>query len=103
MATEWTLSDAVAEFPKLSQAAENWGYRLSLFGSVLLKGHGRDLDLLATPIGNTEKSHVQFLGHFGGVLKSTSLDQAKNICSVQVEREGRIYHFVFGGFWKMRG
>lgn len=101
-AIEWTLADAAARFPALSDLAERHGFRLSIFGSVLNEGRGRDVDLLLSPFGSTEQSEVGFLAEFGGVLKSTRLNRAHNVRAYQVEKAGRLYDFVFGGFWSPR-
>jgi len=98
----WTLAEAVAEFPALSELAESCGYRLSMFGSTLLKGEGNDLDLLLSPFGSTPQTEVRFLREFGGVLKSTRLNVAHNVKAFEVEKNGRLYDFVFGGFWRPR-
>lgn len=100
--TSWTMEQAAAEFPSLSALAEKHGFRISLLGSVLLKGEGRDIDLLFTPFGSTEHNEVRFLAEFGGVLKGTRLNVAHNVRSFQVEKNGRLYDFVFGGFWAPR-
>lgn len=102
-ATRWTLVDAAAEFPALSVMAERHGFRLSMFGSVLNEGRGRDLDLLLSPFGSTKQSEVQFLAEFGGVLKSVRLNRSHNVRAFQVERGGKMYDLVFGGFWAPRG
>ena len=47
---EWTLADAAAEFPALSELAEKHGFRLSMFGSVLNKGEGDDLGFAALAV-----------------------------------------------------
>jgi hypothetical protein len=101
-ATEWTLAAAVEEFAAISELAEEHGFRLSMFGSVVMKGKGRDLDLLFSPFGSTEHSEVRFLARFGGVLKGTRLNVAHNVRAFQVEKNGRLYDFVFGGFWSPR-
>jgi hypothetical protein len=101
-ATEWTLAAAVEEFAAISELAEEHGFRLSMFGSVVTKGAGRDLDLLLSPFGSSEHSEVWFLARFGGILKSTRMNVAHNVRAFQVEKNGRLYDFVFGGFWSPR-
>lgn len=98
----WTLAEAAAAFPALSELAESCGYRMSMLGSVLLKGEGNDLDLLLTPFGSMEHWEVKFLAKFGGVLKTTRFNPAHNVKSFQVEKDGKMYDFVFGGFWTPR-
>lgn len=98
----WTLIEAAAVFPALSEMAEEHGFRMSMLGSVLLKGEGNDLDLLLTPFGSMDQRGVKFLAKFGGILKSTRFNAAKNVKSFQVEKDGKIYDFVFGGFWSPR-
>lgn len=100
---EWTFSEAVAEFPSLSELAERHGFRISMFGSVLNEGRGRDLDLLFSPFGSTEQSEVKFLAEFGGILKGIRQNRAHNVRAFQVERDGKLYDFIFGGFWAPRG
>jgi hypothetical protein len=100
--TSWILAEAAEIFPTLSELAEKHGFRISLFGSVLLKGEGRDLDFLFTPFGSTEHSEVRFLREFGGVLKGTRFNAARNVKAFQVERDGKLFDFVFGGFWSPR-
>ena len=99
---EWTLADAAAEFPALSELAKKHGFRLSMFGSVLNEGRGRDLDLLLSPFGSTGQSEVKFLAEFGGILKGARLNRAHNVRAFQVERADKLYDFVFGGFWRPR-
>lgn len=100
--TRWTLAEAVAEFPALSELAEQHGFRASMFGSVLIAGGGNDLDLLLSPFGSLPNSEVQFLAKFGGVLKETRFAPSHNVRAFKVEKNGRLYDFVFGGFWKPR-
>jgi len=100
--TRWTLAEAVEEFPVLSELAERHGFRLSMFGSVLIQGEGRDLDLLLSPFGSEKQNEVRFLAEFGGILKGSRLNVAHGIKAFQVERGGRLYDFVFGGFWSPR-
>jgi hypothetical protein len=100
--TEWTLAAAVEEFAAISELAEQYGFRVSMFGSVLTKGSGKDLDLLFSPFGSTEQKEVQFLSKFGGVLKDSRLNVGHGVRAFQVERNGRLYDFVFGGFWAPR-
>jgi hypothetical protein len=102
VATRWTLAEAGAEFSALSELAERHGFRLSMFGSVLQKGEGRDLDLLLSPFGSLPQHEVRFLAEFGGVLKASRLSVPHNVRAFEVERNGRLYDFVFGGFWKPR-
>ncbi len=101
-AIEWTLTAAAEKFAAISELAEEHGFRLSMFGSVVTEGAGRDLDLLLSPFGGTKQSEVQFLARFGGILKGTRMNVAHNVRAFQVERNGRLYDFVFGGFWKPR-
>ena len=101
-ATEWTAAEAVKVFPALSELAEEHGFRLSMFGGVLLRGKGNDLDLLLTRIESMESSEVRFLARFGGRLKRARVNEAHHVRSFIVEKGGKLYHFVFGGFW-MRG
>lgn len=101
-AIEWELADAAAEFPTLSELAERHGFRLSMFGSVLNKGRGNDLDLLLSPFGSREQSEVGFLDEFGGKLKGSRLNRSHNVRAFQVEKNGKLYDFVFGGFWRPR-
>jgi len=103
VATRWTLAEAQAVFPALSELAEEHGFRLSMFGSVLIKGEGNDLDLHLVPFGSMEANEVRFLARFGGVLKSSRYNVAHGIRGFQVERGGKLYDFVFGAFWRPRG
>ena len=100
--TRWTLADAIAEFPSLSELAEECGFRVSIFGSVVLEGQGNDWDLLFSPFGKTAQHEARFLARFGGILKSTRMNAAHNVRAFQVEKNGRLYDFVFGGFWTPR-
>lgn len=47
--TRWTLYDAQELLVSLSSLVKNEGWGVSLYGTVLLKGMGQDLDLLLTP------------------------------------------------------
>lgn len=100
--TRWTVAEAAAAFPAISKLAEQHGFRLSLFGSVLEKGEGKDLDLLLTPFGSTEHHEARFLSEFGGVLKDSRCNVAHNVKGYMVERDGRLYDFIFGAFWRPR-
>jgi hypothetical protein len=102
VATRWKAADAFDAFSALSQLAEEFGFRLSMFGSVLNDGEGADLDLLFSPFGDTEQREVQFLARFGGILKGSRINAAHNVKAYQVEKDGRLYDFVFGGFWSPR-
>jgi hypothetical protein len=101
-ATRWTLAEAMEIVPALSELAEEHGFRLSLFGSVLLKGEGNDLDLLFSPFGSTGHSEVLFIRDFGGVLKGARMNAAHNVRAFQVEKNGKLFDLVFGGFWSPR-
>lgn len=46
----WTLKEAWQLFVKLQPEARRCGYLLSIFGSVIERGEGNDLDLVAVPI-----------------------------------------------------
>lgn len=101
-ATNWTAGDAIAAFPALSALAEECGYRLSMLGSVLEKGEGRDLDLLLTPFGSLPNREVEFLKRFGGRLMDSRSNAAHNIKGFCVKKDGRLYDFIFGQFWRPR-
>ncbi len=100
---KWTLKEAAEVFPALSELAEEHGYRLLMFGSVLNKGEGDDLDLQMAPFKATEQSEVRFLAQFGGVLKDSRIDVRRGFRRFKLLRDGRLYDFNFGGFWKPRG
>lgn len=92
----------MSAFPALSELAEEHGFRLSMFGGVLLRGKGNDLDLLLSAFMSEQANEVRFLARFGGRLKKARVNEAHNVRSFIVEKGGKLYHFVFGGFW-MRG
>jgi hypothetical protein len=45
----WTLDRALSFFRSITQPFQKAGWLVSLYGSVLIQGHGRDLDLIAVP------------------------------------------------------
>jgi hypothetical protein len=99
----WTLADAGEVFPAISELAEKHGFRLSMFGSVLTKGDGRDLYLLLSPFGSIPNFQARFLNEFGGVLKDYRRNVAHGIGGYLIEKDGRWYDFIFGKFWRPRG
>lgn len=101
-ARRWTLAEAAAEFPALSDLAEEHGFRLSMFGSVLTKGDGEDLDLQLMPFAAITQHEVEFLARFGGVLKDSRVDRRRGFRRFKVERGGQLYDFNFGGHWRPR-
>lgn len=100
---DWTIEEAMVQFPSLSELAERHGYLLLMFGSVLKKGKGRDLDLHLSPFGALAQSEVGFLTEFGGVLKQSTCRPARNRKRFLMQRDGRLYDFNFAGHWAPRG
>lgn len=88
--------------PEIEELAADCGFMVTVFGSTLKNGRGHDLDLLFSPIGSVQQEEVRLLKEFGGVLKGARLNAAHNVRAFQVEKDGKLYDFVFGGFWFRR-
>ena len=100
--TKWRAAEAIEVFGALSALAEQFGFRLSMLGSVFEKGEGKDLDLLLTPFGSIESREAEFLAAFGGRLLDYRCNVERNIKGYMVEKNGRLYDFILGNFWSPR-
>jgi hypothetical protein len=97
-ATNWNVREVADALyrSELTQTARRFGFMPALFGSVFYAGQGRDLDLLMVHIPHWGDGNAQkFLAAFGGVIQATYDRADRTTYSFEVERGGKLYHFVF--------
>lgn len=99
----WTIGEAVVEFAAVQDLAERAGYLASMFGSTATKGTGQDLDVLMTPFSEVGQDRALFASEFGGQLLRRRVNEARGVCSYEVLKGGRVFHFVFGVVTKGKG
>ena len=99
----WVIAEAVAEFAAVQDLAEQAGYLASIFGSTATKGTGRDLDILMTPFSEVSQDRALFASEFGGQVLKRNRNDARGVCSYEVLKGGRVFHFVFGKVTRGRG
>ena len=95
-ATRWRIGDIPAAYSAIVALADECGLLPCIFGGVVKRGEGRDLDVLMVGRrGRTGRADL-FLERFGGTRIKTVLRPLTGTESYEVERDGRIFNFVFG-------
>lgn len=97
-ATRWTLAEVQEAFAEISPLADQFGYAATLFGSTLKTGDGRDLDVVMISRFAEVQNWRKFLWSFGGVIARRFDREDRGGFSFEVERGGKLYHFIFGRF-----
>jgi hypothetical protein len=92
----WTVAEVPEHFAPIAALASECGFIASIFGSVVKKGGGRDLDVLMKASIDTPRNERRFIADFGGVVRRERRNAERQILSYEVEKQGRLYHFVFG-------
>jgi len=100
-ALRWSLEDAAAVFPALSELAERHGYRAALMGSVLTRGIGRDLDVAMFRLKGADHHRAAFISEFGGQV-IRDLQTPGGADHAHVLKGERVYDFSFGILWAPR-
>lgn len=94
------LAEVPAVFAEIGELADKHGYIACLFGSTVKRGDGRDLDVMMLSRFGERQCWREFLAAFGGtVVKQYHREPVeRGNHSYEVERAGKLYHFVFGRF-----
>jgi hypothetical protein len=92
----WKISEVPPMFAAINALADECGFLPSLFGSVAKKGEGRDLDILMVPRRARSACSDVFLERFGGRIVKRIFRPLTGTESYEVERQGRVFNFVFG-------
>jgi poly(3-hydroxybutyrate) depolymerase len=105
--TRWLIAEVPEHFGAIATLASECGFVASIFGSVVKEGSGRDMDVLMKASVDTPRNERRFLAGFGGTIQRKRRNTETQILSYEVEKDGRLYHFVFGeihlrraGTWK---
>lgn len=96
--TSWTIAEVIDVFPALRALALRHGYVVAICGSVL-SGVGRDLDLVLIPLADRTSDASGLAIEFGGQVVRRSVDEARGVRSYEVEKDGHLYHWIFGKFY----
>lgn len=99
MVTErWHIGEVPAAFASLDTLARSLGFRACLFGSTLVAGEGRDLDVAMMRILGEDGDYHKFMAAFGGEVVKRFDNPERGNHSYEVARDGKLYHFCFGRF-----